>query len=284
MDMLVFGHGYSAGYLTPLLTAQGWRVTGTTRNDPGRVAAAGATPLIWPGQEADVRTAIARSDAILVSAAPDSDGDPVLTAFAADLAQARPRWLGYLSTTGVYGNRDGGWVDEDSALTPSSARGRERVEAEAAWQALAARHGLPLHIFRLAGIYGPGRGPFAKLRGGTAQRVIKPGQIFSRIHVEDIARILLASIATPAPGAIYNLCDDNPAPPQDIIACAAEMLGMPVPPAVDFDKADLGPMARSFYADSKRVRNDRMKRDLGIELLYPDYRSALAAIMKAEQA
>lgn len=283
MDMLVFGHGYSAGYLTPLLTARGWLVTGTTRSHPDRVAASGAAPLLWPGQETELREAIARADAILVSAAPDEAGDPVLAAFAADLARARPRWLGYLSTTGVYGNRDGGWVDEDSALTPTSARGRQRVRAEAAWQALAAEHGLPLHIFRLAGIYGPGRGPFAKLRGGAARRVIKPGQIFSRIHVEDIARILLASIEAPAPGAIYNLCDDNPAPPQDIIACAADMLGMPVPPAVDFDKADLGPMARSFYADSKRVRNDRVKRDLGIDLLYPDYRSALAAILRAEQ-
>lgn len=282
MEMLVFGHGYSAGYLTPLLTARGWRVTGTTRSHPERVAAAGAEPLVWPGQTEAVRKAIARADAILVSAAPDAGGDPTLAAFVDDLAQTRPRWLGYLSTTGVYGDRAGGWVDETDVLDPSTARGQARVQAEAAWQALAARHDLPLHIFRLAGIYGPGRGPFAKLRNGTAQRIIKPGQVFSRIHVEDIAQVLLASIKAPSPGAIYNLCDDDPAPPQDIIACAAEMLGMPVPPTVDFADADLSPMARSFYADSKRVRNDRIKRDLGITLRYPDYRSALAAILKAE--
>lgn len=282
MEMLIFGHGYTAGYLTPLAIAQGWRVTGTTRNHPERVAAAGAEPLLWPGQESDIHQAIARADAILISAAPTEEGDPVLAAFTEELGRSRPRWLGYLSTTGVYGDRNGGWVDETSDLAPTTARGRSRVQAEQAWQALAAAHDLPLHIFRLAGIYGPGRGPFAKLRNGTARRIVKPGQVFSRIHVEDIARILMASVDAPAPGAIYNLCDDDPAPPQDIIACAARMLDMPVPPAVDFEHADLGPMARSFYSDSKRVSNERIKRDLGITLKYPDYRSALAAILKAE--
>ncbi|MDP0927875.1 SDR family oxidoreductase [Paracoccus onubensis] len=282
MEMLIFGHGYTAAYLTPVAISQGWRVTGTTRNHPDRVAAAGALPLLWPGQEAELCEAVTRADAILVSAAPEEGGDPVLTDFAEKLAQARPRWLGYLSTTGVYGDRGGGWVDEDSALAPSTARGRMRVDAEHNWQALADRHDLPLHIFRLAGIYGPGRGPFAKLRNGTARRIVKPGQVFSRIHAEDIARILMASINAPEAGAIYNLCDDDPAPPQDVIAFAAEMLGMPIPPAVPFEEADLGPMARSFYAESKRVSNMRIKRDLGITLKYPDYRSGLAAILEAE--
>ncbi|MCF3974310.1 SDR family oxidoreductase [Paracoccus salsus] len=284
MEMLVFGHGYSAGFLTPLLIARGWRVIGTTRRDTGRVAATGAEPLLWPGHEDRLRAAIARADAILVSAAPGEGGDPVLADFADDLAQARPGWLGYLSTTGVYGDAGGGWVDETTTPAPSTRRGRARVQAEAAWQDLARAHALPLHVFRLAGIYGPGRGPFAKLRAGTAQRVVKPGQVFSRIHVEDIAQVLLASIDRPDAGAIYNLCDDQPAPPQDVIACAAEMLGVPVPPAVDFADADLGPMARSFYADSKRVRNDRIKTDLGVRLRYPDYRSALEAILEAENA
>lgn len=284
MKMLVFGHGYTAGYLTPLLVARGWQVTGTTRGDPGRVTASGADACLWPGSEDALRTAIGQADAILVSAGPAPGGDPVLVAFADELAQARPRWLGYLSTTGVYGDQAGGWVDENSPLTPSTARGRARVEAEAAWQRLASRHDLPLHIFRLAGIYGPGRGPFAKLRAGTARRIVKPGQVFSRIHVEDIAQVLLASIEAPQPGAIYNLCDDDPAPPQDIIAHAARMLGLPVPPEQDFATADLGPMARSFYADSKRVRNDRIKRELRISLRYPDHRSALAAILAAETA
>lgn len=282
MEILIFGHGYTAGYLTPLALSQGWRVTGTTRNHPERVAAAGALPLRWPGQEDGLREAITRADAILVSTAPAEGRDPVFAEFAAELARARPRWLGYLSTTGVYGDRDGGWVDENSELIPATARGRARVEAEQAWQALAQKHDLPLHIFRLAGIYGPGRGPFAKLRNGTARRIVKPGQVFSRIHVEDIVRVLMASINAPAAGTIYNLCDDDPAPPQDVIACAAEMLGMPVPPAEPFDQAELSPMARSFYAESKRVSNARIKRELGITLKYPDYRNGLAAILEAE--
>lgn len=284
MEMLVFGHGYSAGYLTPLLTAAGWRVTGTTREDISRVAAAGAVPLRWPGQEYEVRAALARADAVLVSAAPTESGDPVLAAFAEDLARAKLHWLGYLSTTGVYGDRQGGWVDEESELDGSGPRGQARVRAEAAWQALAQAHGLPLHIFRLAGIYGPGRGPFAKLRAGTARRIVKPGQVFSRIHVEDIAQVLKASIDNPRPGGIYNLCDDDPAPPQDVLEHAAHLLGLPVPPAVPFEEAapKMSSMARSFYADSKRVRNDRLKNELGVTLLYPDYRCGLAAVLAAE--
>jgi len=201
----------------------------------------------------------------------------------AEITRAAPDldWVGYLSTTGVYGNHDGGWVDEDTPLTPSTKRGQWRKQAEEDWQSIP---GLPLHIFRLAGIYGPGRGPFAKLRNGTARRVIKDNQVFSRIHVDDIAQVLAASIAAPNPGAIYNLCDDDPAPPQDVIAYAAELLNMPIPPAVPFDQADLSPMARSFYGDSKRVRNDRMKSELGITLKYPTYRAALAAMLEAEQA
>ncbi|MFN4059917.1 MAG: SDR family oxidoreductase [Paracoccus hibiscisoli] len=279
MKMLVFGHGYSAGALTPLLTARGWDVIGTTRDAPGRVAAAGASPLIWPGAEDALRDAIPGADAILVSTAPTDAGDPVLAAFRDDLARARPRWLGYLSTTGVYGDRQGGWVDEGSVLDGSGPRGQARIRAEGAWQDLARAHDLPLHIFRLAGIYGPGRGPFQKVRDGTARRIIKPGQVFSRIHVEDIAQVLLASIDAPAPIGIYNVCDDDPAPPQDVIAHAATLLGLPLPPAVPFDQAQMSPMARSFYGDSKRVRNDRIKRDLGVTLRYPDYRSGLAALL-----
>jgi len=143
---------------------------------------------------------------------------------------------------------------------------------------------VPLHIFRLAGIYGPGRGPFAKLRDGSARRILKPGQVFSRIHVEDIAQVLEASIARPQPGAIYNLCDDDPAPPEDVISYAAELLGLPPPPAVTFADADLSPMARSFYAESKKVSNARIKRELGIRLMHPDYRAGLAALLASETA
>ncbi|SMO39171.1 SDR family oxidoreductase [Paracoccus laeviglucosivorans] len=282
MRALVLGHGYSAGFLTPLLLERGWQVTGTTRDAPQRVAASGATPLLWPGAEDQVRAEIARADAILICAAPGRESDPVLADFAGDLARARPRWLGYLSTTGVYGDHAGGWVDEDTPLTPSTPRGQERVAAETAWRALADAHDLPLHVFRLAGIYGPGRGPFAKVRAGTARRIVKPGQVFSRIHVADIAQVLMASIQKPRPGAVYNVCDDDPAPPEDVIAHAAHLLDLPLPKAEDYATAPMTPMARSFYAESKRVSNARIKEELGVRLLYPDYRSGLQAMMAAE--
>ena len=280
--LVVLGHGYSAGFLTRRLVPEGWAVTGTTRDDPARVQAAGATPLRWPGEEDAVRAALARADAILVSAGPDGGECPALRDFGAAIAASPAGWLGYLSTTGVYGDRQGDWVDEDSPLAPSTRRGRDRVAAEAGWQALAAACGLPLHIFRLAGIYGPGRGPFEKVRNGTARRIVKPGQVFSRIHAEDIAQVLAASIARPDRGAIYNLCDDDPAPPEDVLEHAAHLLGLPPPPAEDFATAAMTPMARSFYAESKRVSNARIKRELGIRLIHPDYRSGLAAILAGD--
>jgi nucleoside-diphosphate-sugar epimerase len=284
--LLSLGHGYSASALARRLIADGWTVIGTTRSTDktARLAAAGVEPVVWPGTP--LAPALARATHILTSIAPDPAGDPVIAAKPDALAGAAPHleWAGYLSTTGVYGDHQGGWVDEDTPLAPSTERGRARVLAEAQWRALADRSGLPLHVFRLAGIYGPGRGPFEKVRDGTARRIIKPGQVFSRIHVDDIAQVLAASIAQPDPGAIYNVCDDDPAPPQDVIAEAARLLGLPEPPEVPWDRADLGPMARSFYAESKRVRNDRIKRDLGVHLIHRDYRSGLRALLAAEPA
>ncbi len=281
--LLSIGHGYSAAALAALLLPQGWSVIGTTRSE-GRaaaIAASGAEPLIWPGT--DLAPALARATHLLTSVAPVGGGDPVISGAGDAIAAAAPhlRWAGYLSTTGVYGDHAGGWVDEATPLTPATDRGRARAAAEAAWRELAARSGLPLHIFRLAGIYGPGRGPFEKVRDGTARRIVKPGQVFSRFHVEDIAQVLDASIAHPDPGAIYNLCDDDPAPPEDVLAHAAALLGLPPPPEVPFDTAELSPMARSFYAESKRVRNDRIKRELGVRLRYPTYREGLAALLHA---
>ena len=280
--LLFIGHGYSARALAAQVIPRGWRVIGTTRSPQSaeEIRGTGVEPVIWPGS--DLTAALAAANAILVFAGPGPEGDPVLAKLREPIA-SRARaldWVGYLSTTGVYGNHDGGWVDESTPLAPSTARGVARVAAEAAWQEIP---GLPLQIFRLAGIYGPGRGPFAKLRNGTARRIIKPGQVFSRIHVDDIAQCLLASLERPDPGAIYNLCDDEPAPPEDVLAYAAELLGLPIPPAIPFDTAEMTPMARSFYDENKRVRNDRIKNDLGISLIHPDYRSGLRALMAVEK-
>ena len=280
--LLSFGHGYSAAALAARLLPRGWRVIGTTRSRVDEIAATGVEAVVWPG--GNVRPALAEATHVLVSAAPDAAGDPVLRALGPEIAAAAPglAWVGYLSTTGVYGDHDGGWVDETTPLAPATRRGQWRAAAEAAWQGLAAETGMPLQIFRLAGIYGPGRGPFAKVRAGTARRIVKPGQVFSRIHVEDIAQVLEASMARPNPGAVYNVCDDDPAPPEAVIEEAARLLGLPVPPAEAFETAQMSEMARSFYAESKRVRNDRIKEELGVRLEFPDYRSGLRALLAAE--
>jgi nucleoside-diphosphate-sugar epimerase len=273
--LLSLGHGYSARALARRLVPQGWRVIGTTRNPAKAEAfrAEGVEPLIWPG---DLGSALAEATHILCSAAPDAQGDPFLRAVP-EIARSQAGWVGYLSTTGVYGDHDGGWVDETTALTPQSDRGRQRVLAEGQWQAT----GLPVHVFRLAGIYGPGRGPFEKVRDGSARRIIKPGQVFSRTHVEDIAQVLEASIRHPNPGAAYNVCDDNPCPPDEVIGYAARLLGLPEPPAAPFEEVapTMTPMALGFYSESKRVRNDRIKDELGVKLLYPDYPQGLAALL-----
>lgn len=276
--LLSLGHGYSARALARLLIAEGWRVIGTTRSATKAKAfrAEGVEPLLWPG---DIAPALAEATHILASAAPDGLGDPFLRD-TADIARSKASWVGYLSTTGVYGDHHGGWVDEDTPLTPASERGRQRVLAENQWGAT----GLPVHIFRLAGIYGPGRGPFEKVRDGTARRIIKAGQVFGRIHVDDIAQVLRASIRQPNPGAAYNVCDDNPCPPEEVLSYAARLLGLPEPPAVDFDTAEMTDMARSFYGESKRTRNDRIKAELGVTLLYPDYPAGLQALLAKETA
>lgn len=280
--LLSFGHGYSARALARRLVPRGWTIYGTTRSaDKADVLREeGVHPVVWPG--GDLSKAFDTATHLLISAGPGQDGDPVLNACRNEITALAPRldWAGYLSTTGVYGDHQGGWVDESTPLTPSTRRGQLRVEAEAAWQAI---EGLPLHIFRLAGIYGPGRGPFAKVRQGTARRIVKKGQVFSRIHVEDIAQVLEASINKPNPGTAYNVCDNDPAPPQDVIGYAAELLGLPLPPEVDFETADMTPMARSFYAESKRVDNTRIKDELGVELIYPDYRTGLRALLEDER-
>jgi nucleoside-diphosphate-sugar epimerase len=274
--LLCFGFGFSAEALAHKLDPIEWSVTGTSRSLEGVAAinAQGFKGVLF----SELQTIAESVTHIVISAPPSDDGDPVLLRFKDELVSRAKtfEWVAYLSTTGVYGDRAGEWVDEESDLQPNTDRGQRRVDAEAAWQSIS---GLPLHIFRLAGIYGPGRNAFESLKSGKAQRVIKQGQIFSRIHVEDIAGVLLASINKPDPGRIYNLADDEPCPPQDVIAHAAELLGLPIPPDVSFEDAKLSAMAKSFYADSKRVSNARIKNELGYELKYPNYRIGLKALL-----
>ena len=273
--LLSIGHGFSASVLGAQLIKDGWTVYGTTRSveKAKKLNDGGVNSIIWPGT--DLTPYIQKATHILTSVSPNSQGDPVLNQYNEILSKNTFDWVGYLSTTGVYGNHNGGWVDENSPLMPNTTRGKLREEAELSWSKL----NINLHIFRLAGIYGPGRGPFSKVRNGTARRIIKEGQLFSRIHVDDIAQVLLASIRYPRQGAIYNVCDDNPAPPEDVISYAAELLDMPIPIAIDYDKAEMSPMARSFYAENKRVSNELIKKELGVELKFPDYKAGLQSLL-----
>ena len=284
--LFCFGLGYTASVLAQALSPKGWRVLGTHRPaDPsGSVSTDDIEMRVFDREHplADARALLADATHLLSSVPPDATGDPVLDMHANDIAAARGlRWVGYLSTTGVYGDRGGGWVDEASPLLPTGERGRRRLAAENRWLDLWRQHGIPVHIFRLAGIYGPGRSALDAVRSGQARRIVKPGQVFSRIHVADIAQFLEASMARPAPGAIYNVCDDDPAPPDEVVAFACELLGVAAPPPVPIEQAELSEMARSFYADNKRVSNRRIKQELGVSLRYPSYREGLAALLKA---
>lgn len=278
--LFCFGYSFSAAFLARRLRPRGFRVAGTAR-EADRVAdlqAAGIEAYRFDGTAALPAGALDGATHILASIPPDGAGDPALRWHGADLAR-RPglTWIGYLSTTGVYGNSGGAWVDETTPVAPLTERARRRVAAEAAWQALTPS----AHVFRLAGIYGPGRSALDQVRAGTARRVVKPGQAFSRIHVADIALALEASIGRPDPGAVYNLCDDEPAASADVVAFAAGLLGRAPPPAVPFEAAQLSDMARSFYGESRRVSNAKVKRELGLSLLYPTYREGLRALVGA---
>ena len=274
--LFCFGFGFTAQALARRLLADGWRISATVRT---AAEVPGVRLLPFDRARPLPEAALEGVTHLLTSVPPDSLGDPVLDMAGAAIQGARGSlsWLGYLSTTGVYGDWRGARVDETSPLRPSSDRAWRRVAAETAWLDLWRHHGLAVHVFRLAGIYGPGRSVVDDVRAGTAQRIVKWGQVFSRIHVEDIATVLAASMAAPMPGAVYNVCDDEAAPPQDVVAFACRLLGVEPPPETPFEQAALSEMARTFWADNKRVSNDRIKRELGVRLRYPTYREGLSA-------
>jgi hypothetical protein len=282
--LLCLGLGYTAAVFASRMSARGWSVTATART-PERVSAlrdAGIPAIAFDGtgRSDDLRTTLNEATHLLVSAPPDADGDPLLRHHGQDLTTPGSplSWIGYLSTIGVYGDQRGAWVDEDTPPAPTSERSRRRLEAELAWLDLGKRSRIAVHVFRLAGIYGPGRSAIDSVRDGTARRIIKPGQVFNRIHVDDIANTLEASIAQPRAGAIYNVTDLEPAPPQNVIAYAAQLVGAAVPPEIAFEDAGLSEMGRSFYAETKRVSNALIIAELGVTLSYPTYREGLAAI------
>lgn len=284
----IFGYGYSAAGLATGLLEAGVKISATCRGVEKRdalIAQGIDAHLFDRDQPLDTAglAALGQATHLLSSVPPDATGDPVLDRHRADILAAGPfAWIGYLSTTGVYGDRQGGWVDEDAAQEPTGERGQRRVDAEAGWFAL--NQAGPVHSFRLAGIYGPGRSALDTVRAGRARRIVKPDQVFSRIHVEDIAGILRASMARPNNGAAYNCCDDAAAPPQDVITYACALLGVDPPPEIPFDTADLSPMARSFYRDNKRVSNRRIKEELGVILAWPNYRDALKDLLEGDEA
>jgi hypothetical protein len=281
--LLCLGYGYTAQALAATLDRAQWHVSGTVRDKKPRPAARPVTFIPF----ADAGPAIAEATHILISVPPDTRGDPALRRHASRFAGlTQLKWLGYLSTTGVYGDTSGRPVDETAALVPTADRSRRRIKAEFDWQDHAAMHNLPLHIFRLAGIYGPGRSPLDQARAGTARRIHKPGHAFSRIHVDDIVSALVLSMALPQPGAIYNLCDDAAAEQVDVVAYACELLGIAPPPVIAFEEAEptMSPMQRSFWDDNRRVDNTKAKTELGLVLKYPTYRDGLRALISGPGA
>jgi nucleoside-diphosphate-sugar epimerase len=286
MNLFVFGLGYSVRHFISLYRERFTAIAGTVRS-PEKIRAMeadGTQAYRFDGTGYDPRIPdqIAQADALLVSVPTVNETDPVLDHFSEAITSApNLRWVGYLSTVGVYGNADGNWVDETTPPNPATIRSRHRIAAEREWLALGESAPFAVQIFRLAGIYGPGRNALVKIADGTAKRIVKKGQVFNRIHTTDIAQVLMASIEHPSRNAIYNVADDEPGPPQDVIAYAAELLGREPPPEVPFEEADQTPMARSFYADNKRVRNNRIKTELGVTLRYPTYRQGLQALLAA---
>lgn len=282
MNLVIIGMGFTASYYAADHASAFTRLTGT-RRAPGleRLGRVELLPFDGAAETCDPRllVALAEADALLVSAGPDAQGDPALRLLAEKIAAApKLEKIVYLSTIGVYGDHGGDWIDETAATEPANRRSQQRLASEAAWSELAKMSAKEIYILRLSGIYGPGRNVLVKLREGTAKRLVKPGQVFNRIHVEDISTAIDACLTTQAPGGIYNITDDEPAPPQDVVLYAAKELGVEPPPEQDFDAAQLTPMARSFYGENKRVSNRRMKDLLAFDLAYPTFREGIAAL------
>jgi nucleoside-diphosphate-sugar epimerase len=282
--LFAIGLGYSAQALAARLSAKGWQIAGTARDEANiaRLRAQGYEVLRFGGEPDNraVAKLLPGTTHLLHSIPPGHEGDAVLVHYREQIAGlGSVKWIGYLSTVGVYGDQKGRWVEETAEPKPNSDRTEARAEAEQAWLDFGEKTSIPVQIFRLAGIYGPGRCVFDKLNAGTARRIKKDGQVFSRIHVEDIATVLEASIAHPRAGAIYNVADDEPAAPDEVVAYAAKLIGVPPPPEIAFEEADLSPMARSFYEGSRRISNARIKSELGVKLRYPTYREGLASLL-----
>lgn len=281
--LFCFGLGYTAGVLARRMTQKGWTVAGTATSPEGAAAlnAQGLDGVVFDGKRTNPAVAAALGGAThgLLSIPPVPTGDPAFASYADAMARSESlAWVGYLSTIGVYGDAKGGWIDEDTPARPASERGRLRLAAETQWQAFGASTGKCVMVFRLPAIYGPGRSAIDDLRAGRARRVVKPGQVFNRIHVADLASALAAAMAKPRAGRVYNVTDDEPAPPQDVVAFAAELLGLPPPPELAIAASELSAMAKSFYSENKRVKNDRMKKELGVHLAFPTYREGLKAL------
>ncbi len=283
VKVFIFGAGYS-GKAFARANADGAKIAGTTRSRQkfDALRQAGIEPLLFDGSSTEeVAAELLTTTHLVVSIAPGDAGDPALVVARTAIEEKMPalRWIGYLSTVGVYGDHGGVWVDETSECRPVSNRSRLRVEAERQWLELGKETGLPVAVLRLSGIYGPGRNAFVNLANGTAKRLIKPGQVFNRIHVEDIAGALW-HLAERAQGGIFNVTDDLPAPPQDVVAYAAALMGVEPPPEIPFETAQLSPMARSFYGENKRVSNAAIRK-AGYRFRFPDYRTASEAMWTA---
>ena len=287
--LFCFGMGFTGSALARQVQAQGWKVSGTCRKSDHKHVGSGigVQSYYFDGGEVSkaIQSAVQESTHVLVTIPPQKEsGDVVLKHFKNILkGSSSLQWLGYLSTTGVYGNRDGDWVDETSELKPEFDHQRRRVEAEDQWRDLCREHAVPVHIFRLAGIYGMGRSLLQRVRMGSAKRIDRPGLVFNRIHVEDVVQVLCASMDHPHPGAIYNVGDDVPSAPAEAVAFACDLLNVEVPPLVAMEDAELSQMARGFYLTNKKVRNQKIKEELGVHLRYPDYKAGLRALLNAEQ-